>query len=114
MSELPLPPASRRLGDSGLSISPIAWGMWRLAEDGRTVAEAARLVHAALDQDKTVRREVLTRLNAAKGGGLIFQSDHSATSSVAGRTYDTVIALVRQYGRSPIELGEFDELPASR
>lgn len=49
MSELPLPPAARLLGASGIEISPLAWGMWRLAEDGRTAADAARLVHAALD-----------------------------------------------------------------
>ena len=49
MSELPLPPASRRLGGSDIEISPIAWGMWRLAENGRTAREAAALVHAALD-----------------------------------------------------------------
>lgn len=49
MSELPLPPASRTLGASGIDVSPIAWGMWRLAEDGRTAADAAKLVHAALD-----------------------------------------------------------------
>ncbi|TAD82837.1 MAG: aldo/keto reductase [Sphingomonadales bacterium] len=49
MSELPLPPATRALGASGIEVSPIAWGMWRLTENGRTVAEAAKLVHAALD-----------------------------------------------------------------
>ena len=49
MSELPLPPATRTLGASGITVSPIAWGMWRLAENGRTPADAARLVHAALD-----------------------------------------------------------------
>ena len=49
MSELPLPPASRRLGGSNIEVSPIAWGMWRLAENGRTAADAAKLVHAALD-----------------------------------------------------------------
>lgn len=49
MSELPLPPATRRLGATGIEVSPIAWGMWRLAEDGRTAADAAKLVHAALD-----------------------------------------------------------------
>lgn len=49
MSELPLPPTTRSLGASGIAVSPIAWGMWRLAEDGRTAADAARLVHAALD-----------------------------------------------------------------
>ena len=49
MSELPLPPATRQLGASGIAVSPIAWGMWRLAEDGRKAADAAKLVHAALD-----------------------------------------------------------------
>jgi predicted oxidoreductase len=49
MSELPLPPATRKLGASGIDVSPIAWGMWRLAEDGRKAADAAKLVHAALD-----------------------------------------------------------------
>lgn len=49
MSLLPLPPARRPLGASGLDVSPIAWGMWRLAENGRTVKDAAALVHAALD-----------------------------------------------------------------
>jgi predicted oxidoreductase len=49
MSELPLPPATRILGDSGIAVSPLAWGMWRLAEHGRTAADAAKLVHAALD-----------------------------------------------------------------
>ena len=49
MSALPLPPATRSLGSSGLTVSSIAWGMWRLAEGGRSAAEAAALVHAALD-----------------------------------------------------------------
>lgn len=49
MSELPLPPATRQLGASEIAVSPIAWGMWRLAENGRTAADAAKLVHAALD-----------------------------------------------------------------
>jgi len=49
MSELPLPPVTRSLGTSGIDVSPIAWGMWRLAENGRTAADAAKLVHAALD-----------------------------------------------------------------
>lgn len=53
MSELPLPPATRKLGTSGIDVSPIAWGMWRLAENGRTAADAAKLVHAALDSGIT-------------------------------------------------------------
>ena len=56
-----------------------------------------------------VKREVLHRLNAAKGGGYIFQSDHSVASDVSGHTYDTIVKLVRQYGQYPLELGEFDE-----
>ena len=54
MSQLPLPPKTRRLGGSSLEASPIAWGMWRLAEGGRTVTEAAALVHAALDAGITL------------------------------------------------------------
>jgi hypothetical protein len=57
---------------------------------------------------EAIRRDVLRRLNAAKGGGLIFQSDHSVSSQVAGQTYDYIVKLVREYGRYPIRLGEFD------
>ncbi|WP_181883719.1 aldo/keto reductase [Sphingorhabdus pulchriflava] len=39
----------RRLGNSEIEVSGIAWGMWRLAENGRTAADAAKLVHSALD-----------------------------------------------------------------
>jgi uroporphyrinogen-III decarboxylase len=57
---------------------------------------------------EAIRREVLRKLNAAKGGGYIFQSDHSVSSAVSGHTYDYIVKLVREYGRYPIELGEFD------
>jgi len=56
-----------------------------------------------------IRREVLRKLNAAKGGGYIFQSDHSVSSAVSGHTYDYIIQLARQYGQYPLQLGEFDE-----
>ena len=46
---LPTPAKLRRLGNSEIEISSIAWGMWRLAENGRTAADAAKLVHSALD-----------------------------------------------------------------
>jgi len=59
--------------------------------------------------EQAIRGEVLRKLNAAKGGGLIFQSDHSVSSSVSGRTYDAIVNLVREYGRYPLALGEFDE-----
>ena len=58
---------------------------------------------------KQIRREVLRKLNAAKGGGYIFQSDHSVSSNVSGHTYDYIIKLVREYGVYPLELGEFDQ-----
>jgi uroporphyrinogen decarboxylase len=56
-----------------------------------------------------IRREVLRKLNAARGGGYIFQSDHSVAADVSGQTYDYIVQLVRQYGRYPIDLGEFNE-----
>jgi uroporphyrinogen-III decarboxylase len=55
-----------------------------------------------------LKKVVLTKLNAAKGGGYIFQSDHSVPSDVSGENYDYVVKLVREYGRYPLELGEFD------
>ena len=55
-----------------------------------------------------LRQVVLTKLNAAKGGGYIFQSDHSIPSDVSGTNYDYVIKLVREYGKYPLDLGEFD------
>lgn len=54
MSALPLPPATRTLGNGGIAVSPLAWGMWRLAEDNRSVGAAARLVNAALDAGITL------------------------------------------------------------
>jgi len=56
-----------------------------------------------------IRREVLRKLNAARGGGFIFQSDHSVSSAVSGATYDYIVGLVRQYGKYPLQLGEFEE-----
>ena len=56
-----------------------------------------------------VRKEVLRKLNAAKGGGFIFQSDHSVSSNVSGHTYDYIVNLVREYGKYPLHLKEFDE-----
>jgi uroporphyrinogen-III decarboxylase len=55
-----------------------------------------------------LRAAVLTKLNAAKGGGFIFQSDHSVPSNVSGESYDYVVRLVREHGVYPLQLGEFD------
>jgi len=57
-----------------------------------------------------IRHEVLRKLNAAKGGGYIFQSDHSVSSAVSGPTYDYIVKLVREFGTYPIALpAEFEE-----
>jgi hypothetical protein len=55
---------------------------------------------------EAIRREVLHKLKAAKGGGMIFQSDHSVSSSVSGPTYDYIVKLVREHGRYPLQLDE--------
>lgn len=55
-----------------------------------------------------LRRSVLTKLNAAKGGGYIFQSDHSVPSNVSAENYEYVLGLVRRHGVYPLSLGEFD------
>jgi uroporphyrinogen-III decarboxylase len=62
---------------------------------------------AHADMDK-LKRAVLTKLNAAKGGGYIFQSDHSVPDNVSGERYDYAVRLVREYGVYPLDLGEYD------
>jgi predicted oxidoreductase len=47
MMTLPPPPPRRPLGRSGIEVSSLAWGHWRLS--GTDVGAAARLLHAALD-----------------------------------------------------------------
>ncbi len=55
-----------------------------------------------------LRPLVLHKLNAAKGGGYIFQSDHSVPSNVSGQNYDFVVRLVKEAGRYPLNLGSQD------
>jgi uroporphyrinogen decarboxylase len=62
----------------------------------------------AHSSQEELKRIVLTKLNAAKGGGYIFQSDHSVPSNVSGQNYDYVVKLVRKYGQYPLQLGECD------
>jgi predicted oxidoreductase len=52
MSEIILSPKSRPLGKSGLSVSPIAWGMWRFK--GGDVNAARTLVEAAFEAGITL------------------------------------------------------------
>lgn len=46
MSTLPAIPATRQLGRSGITVTSLAWGMWRFAG---SVNDATALVHAVLD-----------------------------------------------------------------
>jgi len=62
----------------------------------------------ALGSEEELRRVVLTKLNAAKGGGFIFQSDHSVPGNVSARNYEYVVNLVREFGRYPLRLGDCD------
>ncbi len=64
-------------------------------------------VWAEADRD-TLKRVVLTKLNAAKGGGYIFQSDHSIPTNLPPQNYDYVVKLIREYGNYPLQLGAFD------
>ncbi|NOZ73331.1 MAG: hypothetical protein GXP38_15740 [Chloroflexi bacterium] len=66
------------------------------------------VIEWAESDDEALKQIVLRKLNAAKGGGFIFQSDHSVPSSVSGHNYDYVVKLVREYGQYPLQLGEFD------
>ncbi|WP_374939359.1 aldo/keto reductase family oxidoreductase [Sphingomonas sp. NBWT7] len=52
MSYLPAPARSVALGDTGLTVSTIAWGMWRFR--GTDVAKARALIDAALDAGITL------------------------------------------------------------
>jgi uroporphyrinogen-III decarboxylase len=55
-----------------------------------------------------IKAMVMRKLNAAKGGGYILQSDHSVPANVSGQDYDYVVNLVREFGRYPLQLGEYD------
>ncbi len=52
MSHLNHTTESVHLGKSGIAVGPIAWGMWRFGQS--TVADARRLVEAALDAGVTL------------------------------------------------------------
>jgi len=65
-------------------------------------------VLATNDRSK-VEAEVLRKLNAARGGGYILQSDHSVPDNVDPATYDYMIELVRRYGTYPLDLGPYEQ-----
>lgn len=54
MSALPVIPASRPLGQSGLKISALGWGMWRLVDSGLDAAAVDRIARTVLDAGITL------------------------------------------------------------
>ncbi|NLG51659.1 MAG: hypothetical protein GX552_16260 [Chloroflexi bacterium] len=53
---------------------------------------------------EAIRQEVRYKLQAARGGGYIFQSDHSITSNVDPRSYKLAIDTFRQLASYPLNL----------
>ena len=51
-----------------------------------------------------LRKIVLTKLNAARGGGYIFQSDHSVSSAVAPESYRLALDTLREMGNFPLRV----------
>ncbi len=66
------------------------------------------VIEWAHESQESLKAIVLRKLNAAKGGGFIFQSDHSVPSNVSGQNYEYVVNLVREHGQYPLDLGEYD------
>ncbi|HEO69951.1 MAG TPA: hypothetical protein ENN80_01710, partial [Candidatus Hydrogenedentes bacterium] len=66
------------------------------------------VIEWAESTEEELERIVLRKLNAAKGGGYIFQSDHSVASNISGHNYDYVVKLVRERGQYPLDLGPHD------
>ena len=51
-----------------------------------------------------IQQEVRYKLQAARGGGWVFQSDHSISSNVSPESYTLAIDTLRQLGNYPLEL----------
>lgn len=57
---------------------------------------------------ESLKKDLLRKLNAAKGGGYIPSADHSVPDNVPVENYDYFVNLIREYGKYPLELGEYD------
>ena len=55
-------------------------------------------------EPETIRREVRRKLQAARGGGWVFQSDHSVSSAVAPESYELALQTLRESGEYPLRL----------
>jgi len=52
-----------------------------------------------------IRAEVMRKLRAAVGGGWVFQSDHSVSSSVMPESYELALRTLRTHGAYPLVIG---------
>lgn len=59
--------------------------------------------------ENTIEKALMRNLNAAKGGGYIPMSDHSVPNNVPVSNFDYYIALLRDHGSYPLNLGDYDE-----
>ena len=84
MSYLPSPARSVALGDTGLTISTIAWGMWRFR--GTDIAAARALVEAAFDAGVTL-------FDTADIYGPDNDEDFGASEALLGRVFAEAPAL---------------------
>ena len=53
---------------------------------------------------EAIEQEVRYKLQAAKGGGFVFQSDHSVTSQVEPDSYKLAIEKLREFGDYPLQI----------
>jgi uroporphyrinogen-III decarboxylase len=53
---------------------------------------------------EAIRRMVRHKLEAARGGGWVFQSDHSVPADVKPESYELALETLREWGRYPLRL----------
>ncbi|MGO8695777.1 MAG: uroporphyrinogen decarboxylase family protein [Rectinemataceae bacterium] len=63
----------------------------------------------ANDSLPELEAQVMRKLNAAKGGGYLPQSDHSVPSNVSAERYEFVRNLLVKHGSFPLRLGAWDD-----
>jgi predicted oxidoreductase len=85
---LPPPQTTRLLGQSGIAVSPLAWGMWRFK--GSDLRHADRLVRAALDAG-------ISLLDTADIYGLDNGESFGAAESLLGRVLEADPSLRRRF-----------------
>ncbi|MCL5073590.1 MAG: hypothetical protein M1308_22250, partial [Actinobacteria bacterium] len=52
-----------------------------------------------------IENEIMYKLNAAKSGGFIFQTDHSVSNAVPPKNYEYAVYLLDKFGKYPLKLG---------